>query len=209
MSILEEIKRRKVFQVAAVYAVTAWLLVQIVATVEAPLGLPDWVDTLVIILLVVGFPISLIIAWAFNLSPEGLVREVGREAPKQSGGRTLEIALMGLLLAAVGLLLYRDFSVNRQQTVPTTTVTRFPIVAPQSDPLSLAAYQTVAISPAGTHVAVVGSDAIYLRAMDDTSLIPLRGSEGRGPRGVLFSPDSRCWSPTSRWAACWAHRRSP
>ena len=51
MSFLVEIKRRKIFQVAAVYLVVAWLLIQIVATVEAPLSLPDWVDTLVILLL--------------------------------------------------------------------------------------------------------------------------------------------------------------
>ncbi len=55
MSFLGEIKRRKVFQVAAVYLVVAWLLIQIVATVETPLNLPEWVDTLVILLLAIGF----------------------------------------------------------------------------------------------------------------------------------------------------------
>jgi len=45
MSFLGEIKRRKIFQVAAVYLVVAWLLIQVVATVETPLNLPDWVDT--------------------------------------------------------------------------------------------------------------------------------------------------------------------
>ena len=50
MTFLGEIKRRKVFHVAVVYAVVAWALVEIVATVEEPLGLPGWVDTLVIVL---------------------------------------------------------------------------------------------------------------------------------------------------------------
>ena len=59
---MREIKRRKVFQVAAVCAVVAWLLVQIVATVEEPLGLPAWFDTGVIVLLMVGFPIPVILS---------------------------------------------------------------------------------------------------------------------------------------------------
>ena len=55
-----ELKRRKVFRLALVYLVVVWVLVQIVATVEAPLSLPDWVDTLVIVLLAIGFPVALI-----------------------------------------------------------------------------------------------------------------------------------------------------
>jgi hypothetical protein len=71
MSFLAEIKRRKLFQVAAVYGITAWLLVQIVATIESPLNLPDWFDTAVIVLVAVGFPVTLIVSWAFNVSSEG------------------------------------------------------------------------------------------------------------------------------------------
>ncbi len=59
MSFLGEIKRRKVFQVAAVYAVVAWLLVQVITSVEEPLNLPEWADSLVIMLLAIGFPITL------------------------------------------------------------------------------------------------------------------------------------------------------
>ena len=84
MSFLGEIKRRKVFQVAAAYAVVAWVLIEIVATIEEPLKLPDWVDTLIIVLLAFGFPIALIISWAFNLTPEGLVREPGQSESPQN-----------------------------------------------------------------------------------------------------------------------------
>ncbi len=72
MSLLGEIKRRKVFQVAAVYAVVAWLLVQIVDVVNEPLSLPDWFDTAVIMALAIGFPIAVILAWAFDLTPQGI-----------------------------------------------------------------------------------------------------------------------------------------
>ena len=107
MSFLGEIKRRKIFQVAAVYAVVAWLLIQIVATIEEPLSLPDWVDTLVIVLFAVGFPITLIISWSFNLTSEGLTREVGSAAPTARQGRQIEYILIGLVVVALGWLVYR------------------------------------------------------------------------------------------------------
>ena len=64
MSYLGEIKRRKVFQVAAIYAVTAWLIVQIIDVIDEPLSLPEQFDTVVIVLLAIGFPIAIILAWA-------------------------------------------------------------------------------------------------------------------------------------------------
>jgi TolB-like protein/Flp pilus assembly protein TadD len=74
MSLLSEIKRRHVLQVAVVYAVVGWGLIEIVATVEEPLGLPNWVDTLVIVLVTVGFPLALLLSWVFDLTPAGVVR---------------------------------------------------------------------------------------------------------------------------------------
>jgi hypothetical protein len=74
MSLLGELKRRKVFQVAAVYAVVGWLLIQVAVSIEAPLNLPNWVDTLVIVLVAAGFPIALILSWAYDVTPRGLVQ---------------------------------------------------------------------------------------------------------------------------------------
>lgn len=87
MSFLAEIKRRKLFQVVAVYLVVAWLAVRVITSIEAPLGLPDWSDTLVIVLLAIGFPVMLVVSWAFNLTPEGLVRDEGGRQPA-AGGRS-------------------------------------------------------------------------------------------------------------------------
>lgn len=106
-SFLAELKRRKMAQVAAVYAVVAWLLVQIVVAIKAPLRLPDWADTLVIVLLAIGFPITMVMSWAFNLTPEGLVRDRGAAKTPTTGGRTIEYVLIGLLIAAVGWIGYR------------------------------------------------------------------------------------------------------
>jgi TolB-like protein/uncharacterized membrane protein YhdT len=69
-----ELKRRNVFKVAIVYAVVAWLVAQIVSVINEPLHLPDWFDTAVIVLLIIGFPIAVILAWAFDLTPQGIRR---------------------------------------------------------------------------------------------------------------------------------------
>ncbi len=74
MSFWEEVKRRKVVRVAVLYTVVAWLLVQLAVTVEAPLNLPDWMDTFVIVLVLVGFPLALILSWAYDLTPTGIER---------------------------------------------------------------------------------------------------------------------------------------
>ena len=74
MSFWEEIKRRKVGRVAVAYSIVAWLLVEVVVTVEEPLSLPGWIDTVVIILVLVGFPLALILSWVFDLTSTGIVR---------------------------------------------------------------------------------------------------------------------------------------
>ena len=70
-SVWGELKRRKVFQVAAVYLLVAWLIMQVVDVINEPLSLPDWFDTVVILLLAFGLPIALILSWAFDLTQEG------------------------------------------------------------------------------------------------------------------------------------------
>jgi TolB-like protein len=81
MPVLGEIKRRKVFQVAVVYAVVAWLIIQIIGEVSEPLNLPGWLDTVVIVLLAVGFPIALVLSWAYDVTPRGIVRTKELETP--------------------------------------------------------------------------------------------------------------------------------
>ena len=80
-----ELKRRNVYKVAVAYAVVAWLLMQVASQIFPFFEIPNWVVRLVILLLVIGFPIALVIAWAFELTPEGLKRtEFADELPKKS-----------------------------------------------------------------------------------------------------------------------------
>lgn len=107
MSFLGEIKRRKVFQVAAVYLVVSWLIMQVVDVVNEPLNLPDWFDTAVIVALAIGLPIALILAWAFDVTPDGVVKDQGGDDAVHGGGRRIEYVLIGLLAIAVVWILYR------------------------------------------------------------------------------------------------------
>jgi len=77
-----ELRRRKVFRVATVYMVVAWLLVQVAGTTFGPLGLPGWTMKLVILLAAFGFPLACGLAWAFDVTPRGIERTAtGAEVP--------------------------------------------------------------------------------------------------------------------------------
>jgi hypothetical protein len=67
-----ELKRRNVYKVAVAYAVIGWLLVQVATEVFPFFDIPNWAVRLVVLAIVIGFPIALVIAWAFELTPQGL-----------------------------------------------------------------------------------------------------------------------------------------
>src|SRR2546428_1513224 len=69
-----ELKRRNVYKVAVAYAVVGWLLVQVTTQVFPIFEIPNWASRLIVLAIVIGFPIALVIAWAFELTPEGLKR---------------------------------------------------------------------------------------------------------------------------------------
>src|SRR5213083_1935642 len=73
-SFFSELKRRNVYKVAVAYAVVGWLIAQIATQIFPFLEIPNWVVRLVIVLIAIGFPIALVIAWAFEATPEGIKR---------------------------------------------------------------------------------------------------------------------------------------
>jgi len=132
VSFVSELKRRNVFRAAAVYAVVAWLLIQIVATIEEPLGLPQWFDTAVIVLLAVGFPIVVILSWAFELTPEGIKpsAEVSvAESITQRTGQKLNIVIIAALTLAVVFLVADNYVLDLTQPAPVQTQDRHSIAA--------------------------------------------------------------------------------
>jgi TolB-like protein/Tfp pilus assembly protein PilF len=104
MSLIAELRRRNVFRVAAAYGIVGWLLVEAASVVLPALHLPDWVLTLMVFLVITGFPLALILAWAFELTPEGIKREAAvdlDESITRHAGRKLDSAIIGLLALAV------------------------------------------------------------------------------------------------------------
>ena len=70
-SVWGELKRRNVVKVAFAYAIAGWLILQLTDVLQPLLTLPEWVGRMVFFLLLIGFPIALIFAWAFELTPDG------------------------------------------------------------------------------------------------------------------------------------------
>ncbi|MBS0194581.1 MAG: hypothetical protein JSR34_10055 [Proteobacteria bacterium] len=75
MRLIEELQRRKVFKVGGAWLVGGWLLIQIAATIAPEFKLPDWVPMLVTVLVAIGFPIALVLAWFFDITPQGIRRD--------------------------------------------------------------------------------------------------------------------------------------
>lgn len=76
-----ELRRRKVVRVAVTYGVAAWLVIQVAETVFEPLLLPTWALTLVVVLAILGFPVAIALAWAFEITPAGVRKDPGMVKP--------------------------------------------------------------------------------------------------------------------------------
>jgi TolB-like protein len=106
-----------VFKVGAAYLVAAWLLAQLVGLIEEPLALPEWFDTAVIVFLAVGFPIALLLAWAYEVTPEGIKKT--RQVPLEESitrftGQRLNYIVTALLVLAVGLLAIDSYGLRNR-----------------------------------------------------------------------------------------------
>jgi TolB-like protein/ketosteroid isomerase-like protein len=107
-----ELKRRNVSKVAIVYAVVAWLLIQAASIVFPTFEAPAWVMKVVIVLVVLGFPVALILAWAVELTPEGMKRTENvrpDEFIPQWSGRKFAALIVSVAVIAAGLLLFQLF----------------------------------------------------------------------------------------------------
>ncbi len=104
MSLFAELKRRNVFRVGAAYLVISWLMLQVVDVVLPILELPESVAKIVLLILALGFPLALIFAWAYELTPEGLKRdsEIDPSAPlTRTTGRRLDFIIIAVLTVVV------------------------------------------------------------------------------------------------------------
>jgi TolB-like protein/Flp pilus assembly protein TadD len=112
-----ELKRRNVYKVAVAYAVVGWLLVQIATQVFPFFEIPNWAVRLVVLVIVIGFPIALVIAWAFELTPEGLKRTEDVDLAVQTSAKShawVYVAIVAALLS-IGLFFLGRFTAFPKQ----------------------------------------------------------------------------------------------
>src|SRR5437764_14726608 len=111
-SFFAELKRRNVYKVAVAYAVVGWVIAQIATQIFPFLEIPNWIVRLVIVLVAAGFPFAVVIAWAFELTPQGIKRteDVSPNIEGASKGRTwIYVAVIGAALS-VGLFFIGRYS---------------------------------------------------------------------------------------------------
>src|SRR6266699_6309048 len=136
-SLFGELRRRNVYKVAAAYAIVGWLLVQVATQVFPFFEIPNWMVRAVIVLLLLGFPIALIIAWAFELTPEGLKRtESADELPAKAPRNRAWIYVVIIAGAiSVGVFFLGRYTSSKQSTEsPAKSIAVLPFDNQNRDP---------------------------------------------------------------------------
>ncbi len=128
-----ELKRRNVYKVAVAYAVASWLLIQIATQVFPFFEIPNWAVRLVVIILIIGFPIALILSWAFEITPAGIKRESEIEPDKSithHTGRKIVALTLVLAVIAAGLLAFQLWGPKRSTSRQTNVLAENPAEIP-------------------------------------------------------------------------------
>ncbi|MEY2558758.1 MAG: hypothetical protein QOE34_2183, partial [Verrucomicrobiota bacterium] len=110
-----EMRRRNLYKVAVAYGIVSWLVIQVATQVFPFFEIPAWCVRLVVVLLLLGFPIAMILAWAYELTPEGIKRTEDVPAEKsvvRKTGRKLDALLIVVLLCVIGYLVFQRFHRN-------------------------------------------------------------------------------------------------
>jgi len=130
MSLFNELKRRNVFRVGIAYVVVAWLIAQVVDLVLENFGAPAWFMRSLLVILAAGLPLSLVFAWAFEMTPEGLKKEKDVDRSKSvvhQTGRKLDRMIIGIMAVVIAFLVLDRF-VLKDETTQTTAATDSQIV---------------------------------------------------------------------------------
>ncbi len=193
-SFLVELKKRCVYRVAIGYAVAAWLIVQIAATVLPAYGAPDWILPILITLIALGFPVALVLAWAFDLTPSGIRSDPGTGAGSKASNRGawlvagFGLAVGGLALGGYWLWHSRPAqppgkaaasSMNATAAIPAKSIAVLPFQN-MSDDKQNAYFADGVQEEILTTLAKVAD----LRVISRTSVMQFRDAEKRDLRGI-------------------------
>jgi len=149
VSIFSELKRRNVFRVAAAYVIVGWLIMQVGEVMAPALNLPDWILSALAFFVILGFPLALFFAWAFEMTPEGLrlERDVNRsQSITQVTGRKLDFTIIALLALALGYFAVDKFVLQQLESEQPLTESQA-----ESRGHSIAVLPLADMSPAGDH----------------------------------------------------------
>ena len=144
MSLFNELKRRNVFKVAAAYIIVGWLIMQAGDTLAPALHLPELINSVLAFFLILGFPLALFFAWAYEMTPEGIKKEkeVDRsQSITQITGQKLNYTIIALLVAVLAYFAYDKFLVQPRSADVTSPVSSEPVETSQDE------YQTIAVLP--------------------------------------------------------------
>jgi len=176
MGLLSELRRRNVFRVAIAYVIIAWLILQVGDTLAPALHLGEWVNTVLAFFLILGFPIALFFAWAFELTPEGLKKE--KEVDRSQSithvtGRRLDYVIIAVLVLTLGYFAFDKFVLDASrdaELVQTTTeaVTEQAIESGNAE----AADKSIAVLPFRNRSAVA-EDVYFVDGIHDDILTQL------------------------------------
>lgn len=111
--LLRELQRRNVIRVAAAYLVVGWIVMQVVDVIGSASGMPDWASSFALIILVVGLPVVLFVAWAFELTPEGIKQTAAvpeEESRTAQTGQALNIAILGAIVVLIVIIGWRQLA---------------------------------------------------------------------------------------------------
>ena len=134
MNIFDELKRRNVFRVGIAYAIFGWVIAQVADLALENFGAPEWVMKTLLFLMLIGFLVSLFIAWAYEMTPEGIKRAEDVDPDSsitQHTGRKLDRLVIVVLLFAVGLLLFQRYFMEAPAVTPSPQVVTESVVSEQ------------------------------------------------------------------------------
>jgi len=183
MSFFTELKRRNVYRVAGLYVVVSWLVLQVADVLMSFLPLPDWTGRLILVLLLIGFPIALTLAWAFELTPQGVRRESSSAAGAITDGRRhrkFDFLIMAALAFALAYFAWQhDWRQGADGSAPEEirSIVVLPLDNLMNDPGQ-------AYFVAGMHEALITelSKIDALRVISRTSAMRLQGADMSVPQ---------------------------
>ena len=183
---LEELKRRHVWRTAVAYAVAGWLIVQIATQVFPFFNIPNADVRLVVVLIAIGFPIALVLAWAYEITPEGIRRTEGADSPSarpehehRQIARKLNAITIGILLVAVALLGWRVLVSRRAEPAAESKALAAANAAPGAKAAASSSPVVEAAPPKAT-------PAAFNPAKDTLVVLPFKNLSG-DPKQQYFS----------------------